>query len=83
MNQTVTGSSSWTLHLDEHGEPTYGICRCGVWHGKEDAYSYGHHECFHEEPLLLLDHSKPYAQLLCGLCGNVFGFEEVKGELVS
>lgn len=79
MNSTETGTNSHTITLED-GEEVYPICRCGVRHGKEDAYSYGHHECYHNEPLLLLDYGKPCAMLLCGLCGNVFDFEDVNHE---
>ena len=52
-------------------------CRCGVIHrGPYGLYDLGHHECFHEVPLL----SPGDGQAICPACGKSFGLEIPRSE---
>ena len=67
----VTGSSSYTIHL-ENDQQVY-PCRCGEIHRGEYAiYEYGHHACFHDSLLLLIADD----QAICPDCGKSFGWED-------
>ena len=48
-------------------------CRCGETHTGEYAiYDWGHHNCFHDSPLVVID-APDY--LMCPDCGKVFWLE--------
>ena len=70
----MTGSAAnETIHL-ENGERVY-PCRCGVTHrGPYAAFDYGHHNCFHDKPLLVLPDIDP----MCPDCGETFLLEEAR-----
>ncbi len=59
-----------TIHV-ENGEQVY-PCRCGETHrGPYGVYDHAHHNCFHDEPLIIVDGDIP-GYLMCGPCGKVF-----------
>lgn len=58
----------------ENGEQVY-PCRCGVTHrGPYAAYDYGHHECFHDTPLIRMGAEPDH--LMCPSCGQTFWVED-------
>jgi hypothetical protein len=67
----MAGTSSTNIHLE--GSEQVWPCRCGDTHRGEWAVeTFAHHNCFHQEPLLLL--AIDYA--VCGECGETFGLED-------
>lgn len=73
-DEVSTGSNSRTQYIDESGEQVY-PCRCGVTHsGPYAIYEYGHHNCFHNSPLSLVDEDVP-GYLMCPDCGKTFWIE--------
>jgi hypothetical protein len=45
-------------------------CRCGETHrGEYAVYDYGHHNCFHDKPLLRLDET---GDVMCPECGKAW-----------
>lgn len=79
MTTYVIGPSqepSWptgneTIHINSDGEREY-PCRCGQTHkGDYAVYDWGHHNCFHNEPLHVLDEAIP-GYLMCPSCGKTF-----------
>lgn len=63
---------SATIHVED-GERVF-PCRCGETHrGDYAEYDFGHHNCFHDEPLYPICET---GQLMCPQCGKVF---EVQG----
>lgn len=59
-----------TIHMEE-GEQVY-PCRCGTTHrGPYAIYDYGHHNCFHDDPLHLIDEEIP-GYFMCPGCGKTF-----------
>lgn len=73
--ETTTATLGHVRWYDEEG-PVY-PCRCGETHrGPYAAYDYGHHECFHSPPLLLLHDPD---QALCPDCGRSWQIEQDSG----
>lgn len=65
---------SQTFYIDD-GEQVY-PCRCGTTHrGPYAIYDYGHHNCYHDAPLLPSGQDN-INQLLCPRCGEVFSIDE-------
>lgn len=60
--------SKATQVFESTGEQVY-PCRCGETHrGDYALYTFGHHNCFHDAPLMPLD----FGELVCVDCGKVF-----------
>lgn len=56
-------------HINGKAEAVY-PCRCGQTHrGPHAVYDYGHHNCFHDSPLLSIEET---GDLVCPDCGKVF-----------
>lgn len=48
-------------------------CRCGEVHEGHDLYTYGHHNCFHDDDLVrvvIADEDEAEWMVLCPLCGK-------------
>jgi hypothetical protein len=67
-----TTASNYTIHLDAEGQEIY-PCRCGEIHaGPYGIYDHGHHNCFHDQPLMPIADG---LSLMCPQCGLTFGVE--------
>jgi hypothetical protein len=65
----VKVSTDNAIHYFEGGEEVY-PCRCGETHrGDYAAYDYAHHNCFHDE-FMMLELETPQ-QIVCLYCGKV------------
>lgn len=72
QRRTESSSASSVAHF-ENGEQVF-PCRCGVTHrGEYAAYDYGHHNCFHDAPLLFIESADPNeGDAMCPQCGKTW-----------
>ena len=73
----ATLANNNTVHF-EGSEQVY-PCWCGETHrGQYGLYDFGHHNCFHDEPLLQDEYG-----LICPLCGLTFTTQTIQPQGVS
>lgn len=73
MPEPTAASGSQTIHME--GDEQVYPCRCGETHrGPYAVYDFGHHNCFHDEPLQQLMTDDP-DWLICPMCGKTFRVE--------
>lgn len=70
----ITGANNYTMYF-ENGEEVF-PCRCGETHRGADVYTFGHHNCFHNTPLMKMQKIDGIEQAICPDCGELFELED-------
>ena len=74
MTTIKTETESYTITLED-GKEVY-PCRCGDTHrGDYAIYDYGHHNCFHDAPLVDIGSDIGFPDVMCRLCGEMWRVE--------